>query len=305
MSFKFNKKAVITGLSSTEADKTLVYAQTIKRISSQSSFSVDRNIFCVDVGAAALKKQSKTDCKWVQEELENARIIPGAVITVSGKERYVKTEQEVIDHFKLLSPQAYQLFCPAFGSSSDENLSASAYPSAKIDQARRLCCTDRPNPSLRWVMCKNVSLLYNKSSGRVEATGTAMDIVHMEQCGRLVSTSVQQSITAQLNCKTCSPKVNAQTPGPVIFSQGLALVKMVEKDLPSPRPRSSWAEIESLILNEWNKGLCIIDSNNFIFWFEVTWIGQNQPFQLRSCLHLAPITFTGEVVVAFFISVIW
>ena len=99
-------------------------------------------------------------------------------------------------------------------------------------------------------MCKNVSLLYNKSSGRVEATGTAMDIVHMEQCGRLVSTSVQQSITAQLNCKTCSPKVNAQTPGPAIFSQGLALVKMVEKDLPSPRPRSSWAEIESLILSE-------------------------------------------------------
>lgn len=101
MSFKFNKKAVITGLSSTEADKTLVYAQTIKRISSQSSFSVDRNIFCVDVGAAALKKQSKTDCKWVQEELENARIIPGAVITVSGKERYVKTE--VCDHELLLN----------------------------------------------------------------------------------------------------------------------------------------------------------------------------------------------------------
>lgn len=101
MSFKFNKKAVITGLSSTEADKILVYAQTIKRISSQSSFSVDRNIFCVDVGAAALKKQSKTDCKWVQEELENARIIPGAVITVSGKERYVKTE--VCDHELLLN----------------------------------------------------------------------------------------------------------------------------------------------------------------------------------------------------------
>lgn len=101
MSFKFNKKAVITGLSSTEADKILVYAQTIKRISSQSSFSVDRNIFCVDVGAAALKKQSKTDCKWLQEELENARIIPGVIITVSGKERYVKTE--VCDHKLLLN----------------------------------------------------------------------------------------------------------------------------------------------------------------------------------------------------------
>ncbi|XP_068697930.1 uncharacterized protein [Montipora capricornis] len=248
MSFKFNKKAVVTGLSSTEADKILVYAQTIKRISSQNSFSVDRNIFCVDVGAAALKKQSKTECKWLPEEVEKARIIPGTIITVNGKERYVKTEEEVIDHFKLLSPQAYQLFCPAFGSSSDENLSASAYPSAKIDQARRLCCAERPNPSLRWVMCKNVSLFYNKSSGRVETTVTAMDVVHMQQCGRLVTTSVQQSVTAQLNCKMCLPKVNAQNPGPVIFSQGLALVKMVENDVPSPRPSLSWGEIETLIL---------------------------------------------------------
>ena len=95
MSFKFNKKAVVTGLSSTEADKILVYAQTIKRISSQNSFSVDRNIFCVDVGAAALKKQSKTECRWLPEEVEKARIIPGTIITVNGKERYVKTEVRV------------------------------------------------------------------------------------------------------------------------------------------------------------------------------------------------------------------
>lgn len=92
MSFKFSKKAIVTGLSSVEAGKVLVYAQTIKRISSQNSFSVDGNIFCVDIGAAASKKQSKKECRWLPEEVENAGISLGTIITVNGKERYVKTE---------------------------------------------------------------------------------------------------------------------------------------------------------------------------------------------------------------------
>lgn len=92
MSFKFNKKAVVTGVSSVEADKFLVYAQTVKKVSSENSCALDRNIFCVDVGAAALKKQSKKERKWLEEELENAKITAGVIITVNGKERYVKTE---------------------------------------------------------------------------------------------------------------------------------------------------------------------------------------------------------------------
>lgn len=92
MSFKFSKKAIVTGLSSVEADKFLVYAQTIKRNSSQNSCLLDWNIFCVDIGAAALKKQSKKERTWQQEEVENAGIAPGTIITVNGKERYVKTE---------------------------------------------------------------------------------------------------------------------------------------------------------------------------------------------------------------------
>ena len=92
MSFKFNKKAVVTGVSSVETDKLLVYAQTVKRISSENSRSLDGNIFCVDVGAAALKKQSKKERQWLLEEVENARITPGTIITVNAKERYVKTE---------------------------------------------------------------------------------------------------------------------------------------------------------------------------------------------------------------------
>ena len=92
MSFKFSKKAVVTGLSSIEADKLLVYAQTIKRISSQNNCLVDDTIFCVDIGAAALRKQSKKERDWLPEEVENAGITPGTIITVNGKERYVKTE---------------------------------------------------------------------------------------------------------------------------------------------------------------------------------------------------------------------
>ena len=92
MSFKFNKKAIVTGVSSVEADKFLVYAQTVKRVSSENSCSLDNDIFCVDVGAAALKKQSKKERKWLEEEIENAKITPGTIITVNGKERYVKTE---------------------------------------------------------------------------------------------------------------------------------------------------------------------------------------------------------------------
>ena len=51
MSFKFNKKAVVTGVSSVEAGKLLVNAQTVKKISSENGCSLDGNIFCVDVGA--------------------------------------------------------------------------------------------------------------------------------------------------------------------------------------------------------------------------------------------------------------
>ena len=92
MSFKFNKKAVVTGVSSVEAGKLLVYAQTVKKISSENGCSLDGNIFCVDVGAAALKKQSKKERRWLEEEADNAKITPGTIITVNGKERYVKTE---------------------------------------------------------------------------------------------------------------------------------------------------------------------------------------------------------------------
>ena len=160
---------------------------------------------------------------------------------------FVSHQQEVVDHFKLLAPQAYQLFCPAFGSTSDNKIFETAYPTASIDQARRLCCADQPDSSLRWVMCKNVSLFYNKTTGQEEATVVAVDIVNMEQSGRLVSTSIQQTVTAKLNCKTSMSKVGPQDPGPVIFSQALALVKMVDRDVPSPQPRS-WAEIETLLL---------------------------------------------------------
>lgn len=247
MSFKFSKKAVVTGLSCVEADHVLVYAQTIKRISSGNSFAVEGIIFCVDIGAAALEKQSKKECRWLPEEVEIAGITPGAIITVNGKERYVKREQEIVDHFKLLTPQAYQLFCPPFELSSEKKLSETAYPGASIDQARRLCCADQPNPSLRWVMCKNVSMFYNKTTGRVEATVVATDVVKMERFGKLVSTSVQQTVTAKLNCKVSLSKVGPQNPGPVIFSQALALVKMADKDVPPPKPRS-WAEIETLVI---------------------------------------------------------
>jgi len=92
MSFKFNKKAVVTGVSSVEAGKLLVYAQTVKKISSENGCSLDGNIFCVDLGAAALKKQAKKERRWLEEEADNAKITPGTIITVNGKERYVKTE---------------------------------------------------------------------------------------------------------------------------------------------------------------------------------------------------------------------
>lgn len=92
MSFKFNKKAVVTAVSAVEPDKLLVYAQLVKKISSENGCLLDGNIFCVDVGAAALKKQSKKECRWLEEEVENAKITPGTIITVNGKERYVKTE---------------------------------------------------------------------------------------------------------------------------------------------------------------------------------------------------------------------
>ena len=101
MSFKFNKKALVTGLSCVEADKRIVYAQTIKRISSQNAVLVDGNIFCVDIGAAALKKQSKTEKGWLPEEVENAGIIPGTIITVTSKERYVKTEVCIFINFSI------------------------------------------------------------------------------------------------------------------------------------------------------------------------------------------------------------
>ena len=92
MSFKFNKKALVTGVSAVEADKLLVYAQNVKKISSENGCILDGIIFCVDVGAAALKKQSKKERWWLEEEVENAKITPGTIITVNGKERYVKTE---------------------------------------------------------------------------------------------------------------------------------------------------------------------------------------------------------------------
>lgn len=96
-------------------------------------------------------------------------------------------------------------------------------------------------------MCKNVSMFYNKTTGRVEATVVATDVVKMERFGKLVSTSVQQTVTAKLNCKVSLSKVGPQNPGPVIFSQALALVKMADKDVPPPKPRS-WAEIETLVI---------------------------------------------------------
>jgi len=97
MSFKFNKKAVVTGVSAVEAGKLLVYAQTVKKVSSENGCSLDWNVFCVDVGAAALKKQSKKERRWLEEEADNAKIIPGTIITVNGKERYVKTEVCIVD----------------------------------------------------------------------------------------------------------------------------------------------------------------------------------------------------------------
>lgn len=248
MSFKFNKKAVVTGVSSVEADKFLVYAQTVKKVSSENSCALDRNIFCVDVGAAALKKQSKKQRKWLEEELENAKITAGVIITVNGKERYVKTEVENIDHLRLLGSQAFQLFCPAFGSVSDNEIFNTSYPTASIDQARRLVCAEQPVPNLRWVQCKNVSLTYNQTKGIKEATLLAVDIVHMERAGKLVSTSVQQTVTAKLNCKTFLSKVDPKSPGPFSFSPALALVKMVDEDVPAPQPRS-WAEIETLLIH--------------------------------------------------------
>ena len=140
---------------------------------------------------------------------------------------------------RLHAPQAFQLFCPAFGSSTDNTFLETAYPAASIDQARRLCCADQPNPCLRWVMCKNVSLFYNKTTGREEATVVAVNIMKMEQSGRLVSTSVQQTVTAKLNCKTFLSKVGPQNPGPITFSE-------VVRDVPPPQPRS-WAKIETLL----------------------------------------------------------
>lgn len=246
MSFKFNKKAVVTGVSSVEAGKLLVYAQTVKKISSENGCSLDGNIFCVDVGAAALKKQSKKERRWLEEEADNAKITPGTIITVNGKERYVKTEVENVDHLGLLTPQSYQLFCPAFGSNSDNEFFETAFPAASIDQTRRLICAEQPNPNLRWMKCKNVVLSYNQTTGRKEATILAVDIVQMKQAGRLVSTSVQQTVTAKLNCKTFLPKVGPQSPGPVTLTPALALIKMVDEDVPVPQPRS-WAEIETLL----------------------------------------------------------
>ena len=95
-------------------------------------------------------------------------------------------------------------------------------------------------------MCKNVVLCYNQTTGRKEVTVVAVDIVQMKQAGRLVSTSVQQTVTAKLNCKTFLSKVGPHNPGPVTFSSALALVKMVDEDVPAPQPRS-WAEIETLL----------------------------------------------------------
>ncbi|XP_078365577.1 uncharacterized protein LOC144649855 [Oculina patagonica] len=246
MSFKFNKKAVVTAVSALEPDKLLVYAQLVKKISSENGCLLDGNIFCVDVGAAALKKQSKKECRWLEEEVENARITPGTIITVNGKERYVKTEPENVDYLRLLTPQAFQLFCPAFGPISDNEVFQTAYSTASIDQTRRLVCSEQPTPNLHWVMCKNVALSYNQTTGRKEATVVAVDIVQMKQAGRLVSTSVQQTVTAKLNCKTFLPKVGPHNPGPVTFGPALALVKMLDEDVPAPQPRS-WAEIETLL----------------------------------------------------------
>ena len=95
-------------------------------------------------------------------------------------------------------------------------------------------------------MCKNVALSYNQTTGRKEATILTVDIVQMKQAGRLVSTSVQQTATAKLNCKTFMPKVGPQSPSPVTLTPALALVKMVDEDVPVPQPRS-WAEIETLL----------------------------------------------------------
>lgn len=89
-------------------------------------------------------------------------------------------------------------------------------------------------------------LSYNQATGQKEATVVAVDIVQMKQAGRSVSTSVQQTVTAKLNCKTSLPQVGPQNPGPVTFSPALALVKMVDVDVPAPQPRS-WAEIETLL----------------------------------------------------------
>ena len=83
--------------------------------------------------------------------------------------------------------------------------------------------------------------------GIKEATLLAVDIVHMERAGKLVSTSVQQTVTAKLNCKTFRSKVDPKCPGASSFSPALALIKMGDEDVPASQPRS-WAEIETLLL---------------------------------------------------------
>ena len=153
----------------------------------------------------------------------------------------------MVDHLKLLKLQAFQLFCPALETASENNLSESAYPSAFIDQTRRLCCATQPTPNLRLVLCKNVSLIYNKTKGQVEATVVAVDIVKLAQSGRLVTTSIQQTVTAKVNCQAFLSKVGPHNPGPICLSPAIALVKMGDKDVPPPQPRS-WAEIETLLV---------------------------------------------------------
>ena len=85
-------KAIVTGLSCLDDDRIVVFAQAIITNLKEARHSLDGNAFCVDVGAAAFKKKSKKDHRWLKEEVEKARITPGVVITVNGKERYVRTE---------------------------------------------------------------------------------------------------------------------------------------------------------------------------------------------------------------------
>ena len=158
-------------------------------------------------------------------------------------------QPEVVDLAKLLTAQSHFLFCPPFGfaSGSTRPRPHSAYPTGFIDQARRLCSDDQPDPNLRWVACKNVTVCYNQSSRRREATLVAVSVVKMEQSGREVATSVQQTITAQLKCKMSQTKVGPQNPGPINLSSALVLVNMVYVDVPPPQPRS-WAVIESMLV---------------------------------------------------------